>query len=412
MIVQETSCCRICGQNDLQRLLDLGSQALSGRFPASRTEAIPQGPLLLVRCANCGLVQLAHDFDMGELYSHDYGYRSGINEIMRQHLAGIVAKIESLVDLRPDDVVLDIAANDGTLLGSYSKPVRKIGIDPIIEGLSQYYSPDVTRVPAFFTAKSFKDANVGPKAKVISSIAMFYDLPRPHDFVADIAEILAADGIWVLEQAHLGLTLEHCAFDSICHEHLEYYAFAQIDLLTKAHGLRIFAAETNDCNGGSFRLYVCHKGAAYKTDQASIDALIAMEERQGVNDLTAFANMQKRMEALRTNLISFFKEQKSKGKLVHAYGASTKGNVLLQYCGLNSELIAAAADRNPTKWGKFTPANYIPIISEEESRKQKPDFYLVLPWHFRKGFIVREKAYVDQGGKFIFPLPEFEVYPE
>lgn len=412
MIVQEIAACRICGKSNLDKLLDLGNQALSGRFPAQISEVIPQGPLLLVRCADCGLVQLGHDFDMSELYSHDYGYRSGINETMRQHLAGIVAKVESLVELKPDDVVLDIAANDGTLLQSYSKKVRKIGIDPIIEGFDQYYSQEIKRVPAFFTAESFLAANVGSKAKVITSIAMFYDLPSPHDFVADIASILDPNGIWVLEQAHLGLTLENCAFDSICHEHLEYYALAQIELLCKAHGLRIFAAETNDCNGGSFRLYVCHQGAAYPSDLASLQTLKAMEERQGVNDLNAFAKMQQKMDVLKDNLNAFLQKQKTQGRLVHAYGASTKGNVLLQYCGLNNELIAAAADRNPSKWGKFTPFNYIPIISEEESRKQKPDYYLVLPWHFRKGFIMRESSYIEQGGCLIFPLPNFEVYPE
>jgi len=415
MQIHEIYKCRICGNPRLLTVMDLGSQALSGRFPKKDDSDPPIAPLVLVKCDNsrnpdaCGLVQLKHSVDPGEMYGNEYGYRSGINKTMSNHLGGIVEKATGLVTLNAGDIVLDIGSNDGTLLKSYNRTdIRRIGIDPGGEQFKKYYPPGIDLVSDFFTAENFFRAFPDRKAKIITSIAMFYDLEDPMEFVRNIRQILHKDGVWVLEQSYLPTMLENNSFDTICHEHLEYYAFYQIDWMLKKNGLRAIGIEFNFINGGSFRVCVTHADSALRPDAAAIDSVVGKERDLRLETMEPYIAFCNRVEDIRARLTALLRTEKAAGKKIYVYGASTKGNVLLHYFGIDKSLITAAADRNPEKWGSRTPGTNIPIVSEEEARAAA-DYFLPLPWHFKKEFLERETEFLKKGGRFIFPLPEVEI---
>ena len=416
MEVSEVRSCRVCGNSDLLPILSLGVQALSGRFP-SRDEPDPPGaPLLLVRCNDnrnpgaCGLLQLQHSVVPDELYLRNYGYRSGMNLTMKLHLKGIVQRAQEMVDLHADDAVLDIGSNDATLLKSYEMPgLQRIGIDPTGQQFLEHYGRDIQLVSDYFNASNYCSASPNKRAKVITSIAMFYDLESPMSFVRDIKQILHPDGIWVLEQSYMPTMLEMNSFDTVCHEHLEYYALKQLQWMLKRNGLRMLDVEFNSINGGSFRISVCHNDAALRSSQQRIDLAVSNEENLRLDSERPYREFSKRVFSIRDQLHGFLTAEKARGKSIYVYGASTKGNVTLQFCGIDHSVITAAADRNSEKWGRRTPATDIPIISEEEAREAKPDYFLVLPWHFREEFVGREREYLASGGKFIFPLPEMQI---
>lgn len=416
MKIKEIEKCRICGNPDLIPILDLGVQALSGRFPSEGETDPPKAPLELVKCNNtqsfnaCGLLQLKHSVPPEQMYLHNYGYRSGVNQTMRMHLKGIVERVREIVKIHKGDVILDIGSNDGTLLRYYETAgLRKIGIDLAGEQFLQYYTEGIELISDYFNSSNYYSVCPKTQAKVITSIAMFYDLETPMNFVKDIKKILHQDGIWVLEQGYMPKMLEKNLFDTICHEHLEYYSLNQIDWMVKSNDLRIFDVEFNSINGGSFRLYVSHKNCAFKSNHRKINQVFSNEEKLKLNFERPYKKFRKRIFRIKDKLYSFLMTEKRKGKSIYIYGASTKGNVLLQFCNIDHTLITAAADRNPEKWGRRTPGTNIPIISEEEARKAKPDYFLVLPWHFREEFIKRETRFLASGGKLIFPLPEIEV---
>ena len=406
---QAISACRICKSSDLAPVIDLGMQALTGRFPAAGEPDPPSAPLELVRCTDCGLVQLRHSVDVGEMFGDAYGYRSGINATMRNHLAGISGELAKAASLSSGDVVLDIGCNDGTLLTSYPVAgLTRIGIDPIAENFRSLYPKELDVRTDFFNAKTFAAASPGRKARAITSISMFYDLEDPGAFVGDIAASLADDGIWVLEQSYLPTMLEASSYDTICHEHLEYYALAQIDRLVREKGLRIFDVKLNGINGGSFQIWVCHEGAPYAVNAPAIEELKIKEQQLRLNTDAPFAAFRKSVEDNNRALREFVEAAKKDGKNVYVYGASTKGNVLLQYLGLGNDLLMGCAEKNPIKYGRRTPGTGIPIVPEEEARA-KADYFLVLPWHFRDEFVAREADFIADGGKLIFPMPKFEV---
>jgi NDP-4-keto-2,6-dideoxyhexose 3-C-methyltransferase len=400
--------CRICRGTDLADVISLGFQALSGCFPAKGAPDPQTAPLDVVRCQRCGLVQLTHSVDPSFLYTSNYGYRSGINDTMRQHLSGIAAELLTRFEPKPGSAVLDIGCNDGTLLAKYPSTLMRFGIDPLAGKFKSIHPPGIFTATEIFSARAFNTLAGGRRAAIITSIAMFYDLEDPNEFVSDIAQSLDDDGVWVLEQSYMPEMLRNNSYDTICHEHLEYYALSQIEWLAEHNGLRVFDADLNDANGGSSRLYVCHRKAPYAPTQRLTDLRIE-EASNGLQLQATYNAFRERCSRLRDELRSFIQAEVSRKKRIHIYGASTKGNTILQYCGLDHSLIEAAADRNPEKSGARTPGTNIPIISEEESRKMKPDFFLALPWHFRKEFIHREREFSSRGGKFIFPLPALEI---
>jgi SAM-dependent methyltransferase len=412
MSALEISACRCCGHAALQSVLSLGVQHLTGVFPRSPDEKVTSGPLELVKCVDadgCGLLQLKHTYDSLEMYGTNYGYRSGLNQSMVRHLGDTVASIVAKYPPSPGAIVLDVGSNDGTLLSFMPSTARRVGMDPTIAKYGKYYAEGIQKVATFFSAQSFR-ANFGDgKAEIITSIAMFYDLDDPLAFVRDIAAVLAPEGIWYFEQSYLLTMLTQNAYDTICHEHLEYYALRQIVWMMERCGLRVIDVQLNNVNGGSFSVAVCHNDASHRANSAAIDSVKSREEAARLDELEPYHAFAQRVVAHRDALMALIADIRARGESVIGYGASTKGNVILQYCGLTSADIPAIAEVNPDKYGAFTPGTHIPIISEAEAHALKPDYFLVMPWHFRENLIGRETAYLASGGKMIFPLPEISV---
>ena len=412
MSAREISACRCCGHAALQSVLSLGIQHLTGVFPRSPDEKVTSGPLELVKCVDadgCGLVQLKHTYDSLEMYGANYGYRSGLNQSMVRHLGDTVASIVAKYPPSPGAIVLDVGSNDGTLLSFMPSTARRVGMDPTIAKYGQYYVEGIQKVPTFFSAQSFRATFGDEKAEIITSIAMFYDLDDPLAFVRDIAAVLAPGGVWYFEQSYLLTMLTQNAYDTICHEHLEYYALRQVEWMMERCGLRVIDVQLNDVNGGSFSVAVCHKDARHRANSAAIDSVRSGEQSARLDDLDPYHAFADRVVAHRDALMALIADIRARGESVIGYGASTKGNVILQYCGLTSTDIPAIAEVNPDKYGAFTPGTHIPIISEAEAHALKPDYFLVMPWHFRENLIGRETAYLASGGKMIFPLPEISI---
>ncbi len=400
--------CRLNGSSNLVSVLSLGDQALTGVFPRSSEQSVTSGPLELVWCPDSGLLQLGHSYDTSEMYGDNYGYRSGLNQSMVRHLTQKVAMLERVSGLQSGDTVLDIGSNDATSLKAYSvSGLKRVGMDPTGSKFSQYYTDDITLVPDFFSADAF--LKVASKAKVVTSIAMFYDLEAPVSFAQQVAEVLAKDGIWHLEQSYMPSMLRTCSYDTICHEHLEYYSLDVLRKIMDAAGLRIISVKMNAINGGSFAVSVAHKNSPLVSDTPTIDWLLGQEERMGLNTSRPYRDFEERVYRHRNDLTRLLKGLRAAGRRILGYGASTKGNVVLQFCGIGPDLVEAIAEVNPDKFGAVTPGTHIPIISETEARAMNPDYFLVLPWHFKEGIVQREQQFLSSGGKMIFPFPEIEI---
>ncbi len=411
--------CRICGNTNLIPILNLGNQALTGVFLKTKDEVVTSGPLELVKCEedkdnkHCGLVQLKHSYNPDELYGDNYGYRSGLNKSMVTHLENKVNKIEKTIDLTQGDLVLDIGSNDGALLRAYTnKKLILTGIDPTGKKFKEYYPSYIQLIPDFFSAKIIKNYFGNKKAKVITSIAMFYDLESPIEFMQEIRELLDDSGVWILEQSYLPTMLEMNAYDTICHEHLEYYCLKQLKWMTDRMGLKIIDVELNNINGGSFSVTVTKSNSYYYKKGSIVDKILSEEKRRELFELKPYKGFSQRVLKHREKLIKFIKNERDKNKKFIGYGASTKGNVILQFCNLTEKEIPLIAEVNKDKFGCFTPGTLIPIISEAEARAMKPDYFLVLPWHFKENIIEREKDYLSAGGKLFFPLPSLEVFSQ
>ena len=394
--------------DELEPIINLGRQSMSGIFPTSQDQSVPSGKLELVKCmGDCGLVQSRYSFDRSLMYGENYGYESGINNTMKSHLENKIKRTNDFVSLKEGDLVVDIGSNDGTLLKFYPKNLCRVGIDPSsLRFLEQYKEQNINLYVSYFEDLSIINS-YHKKAKVITSIAMFYDLENPIDFMMNIKNCLDKDGIWITEQSYMPSMLKNNSYDTICHEHVEYYSLTQINWMAKHVGLKIIDVSLNNINGGSFEVILCHEDANYGHNVDKIRQILWYESK--FSELKPFEKFRNDVMFNRDMLIRFIKLIEHNQFKIFGYGASTKGNVILQYCGLNDLDIFAIADRNPLKWGKLTPGTNIPIISEEEARKKRPDFFLVLPWHFKKEIIEREKQYLLDGGRLIFPLPNMRI---
>lgn len=408
---QEIKQCRISQSRNLIPVLNLGHQYLTGVFPRSKTDELTCGPLEVVWCPDSGLLQLRHSYSLDEMYGQNYGYRSGLNQSMVRHLSQKVNHLTRIRSLSSGNIVLDIGSNDGTLLNAYPDiGLQRIGIDPTADKFRQYY-PESTVVDAdFFSAEVFRRHFPNGRAQIVTSIAMFYDLEDPTQFVGEIASILADDGIWHFEQSYMPSMLRMNAYDTICHEHLEYYSLGVVERILAANGLKLIDVQMNAVNGGSFAVTAAKSESRLRPNQPIIDWLMSQEERMGLSTPRPFRQFEERVFEHRRNLIDLIRSLNSGGKRILGYGASTKGNVLLQFCGLTEADLPAIAEVNTDKFGCFTPGTGIPIVSEEDAKAMKPDYFLVLPWHFKENIIQREQDFINNGGKLIFPLPEIEIY--
>lgn len=398
--------CRACYSKKLLNIISFGNLYLSDFLKTDKKP--PKYPLVLVLCQSCSLLQLKHTTPPSLLYTDNYGYKSGINQTMKDHLLEITKKsIKYLKKTGKKIVAIDIGANDGTLLKFYPKNVYKVAVEPIkkLSNECRDYSDIV--INDYFNLKSYKKYLKSEKADIITAISCFYDISNPNKFLGDIVKIMKNKGIFVIQQNYLKLMLEKNAFDNVVHEHLEYYSLTSLQNLLKKHRLEIFDVEVNQINGGSFRTYICFKRE--RRISKSVDKLSKIEKKLNFKRKETYKDFARRIRENKKKVRDFIINEVKNGKKIYVYGASTRGNTLLQYFNLNKKLILFAVERNPQKWGKKIASLGIPIISEKQARKDHPDFMFILPWFFKEEFLKRESNYLKKGGHFIFPLPEFHI---
>jgi hypothetical protein len=398
--------CRVCGNSNLVAVLELGEQALTGVFPKSIDTQITSGPLTLVKCAGsgrCGLLQLAHTYPMDEIYGSNYGYRSGLNPSMVNHLKSKVEKIKSLGIIDKQDFIVDIGSNDATTLKHYNlDDCNLVGIDPTANKFKEYYTDNIQLLSDFFSSAKYLTISNGQKAKIITTFSMFYDLENPLAFMREIVDILEDDGVWVFEQSYMPLMLTTNSYDTVCHEHLEYYSLSQIMWMTEQVGMKIIDVELNNVNGGSFSV-IAQKKMGSMIATTSVQQVLDSEITQNLDDLQTYVDFALRITESKNALLKFIEKIKCNGGTISALGASTKGNVILQYCGIGPSMIESIGEVNLDKFGAYTPGTNIPIVNEEIIIASKPDYVIVLPWHFREYFDSQDK-YSELN--LVYPLPE------
>jgi hypothetical protein len=400
-------------------LLSMGEYYVSDFLDADETsEGRQKYSLDLYLDEEHGAVRLSEVAPSADMWGK-YWYRSGTNATMTRELGKIVTEVTERIKYRPGDIWLDIACNDGTLLKQVPSDFVKVGIDPADDSFLAESSQHATVVQDYFHKGAWdKSGYGGQKAKIISCIAMFYDLNDPHPFIADMVDVLADDGVIVLQLSYTPLMMQQLAFDNICHEHVYYHSLTSIGIMFMHHGMQIIDAELNDVNGGSIRIYLQKESAPrtiFGTAQLRqvcdyrVESLFKMEEVADITNSKVWGHFSLLLDKLRADTLAFIHTANKNGKTVYGYGASTKGNTLLQHFGLTSRDIVAIAERSEYKWGKKTVGSEIPIVSEQEVRDAQPDYLLVLPWHFIDEFVDRERAYLEAGGAFIVPCPEFKI---
>ena len=397
--------CRSCKSSNLKYAFSLGKQAMTGIFPSSKKTKISFGELSLVKCEKCNLLQLKDNFDHDEMYGSNYGYMSSLNKSMKFHLLVKAKNLIRKYNLKSGDRILDIGSNDGTFLSFFNKKYELYGCDPTINKFKNYYRKDIKIVPTFFNKENFTKKNF----KLITSIAMFYDLIDPFEFASQIADILVKNGIWHIELSYMPSMIKNTSYDTICHEHLEYYSLSSLKNLLDRTNLKIINMSFNHINGGSIELDISKKKSKYKECKKLINWVLNREDIYNYNSLTQIKNFYQECLKHRKTLRKLLFNLKDEGKKVLGYGASTKGNVILQFCKINENSLKYIGEVNKFKYNKYTPGSKIKIVSESILKKHKPDYLLVLPWHFKDHIIKKEKKFLNNGGNLIFPLPEIEI---
>lgn len=402
-LIKVISNCRICNSSDLISVVDLGTKPLTGVFIKPEEDNPLSAPLELVCCAECKFLQLKHDVDKDSMYS-SYWYRSGTNQTMRDHLGGIVNDVNSMLELSDGDMVIDTGCNDGTLLKQYSSNLHRVGVDPS-NSILDITDKSIVCINDYFTAPNVRAEIPEKKAKVITSISMFYDLSDPERFVNDVKDLLTEDGIWVVEMNYTGDMIESLGYDMISHEHVAYYTLLTFEYLINRCGMYLKHVSYNDINGGSIRIF----SGKSEGESKAVTELRQDEINRGYQDFEIYKNYKESIDSHKAKLRSVIEEINSEGKVVMGYGAATRGNTIMQHCGFDRNDIPAVLDRNPIKFGLEMAGCRIPIISEAEGRSLKPDYLLVLPYYFIDEFIEREMEYLKNGGKFIVFLPRIRI---
>lgn len=401
--------CRSCKSKNLTNCLNLGNQKLTGVFPQKKNEKITSGKLDLVFCNNCKLLQLGSNFKREEMYGENYGYKSSLNPTMISHLKAKSIQLQNFIELNYKDVVVDIGSNDGTFLSFFKKNLTLIGVDPTIVKFRSGYKKNIIQIPSFFNKDVIKKHVLKKKVKLITSIAMFYDLEDPILFAKEIYDTLDEDGVWHFEQSYMPTMIKNVSYDTICHEHLEYYSLMSVKYILDKSNFKIVDIQLNNVNGGSFALTVAKKSSKKFEKSRLINWLLKKEDLFNFNKIKTiknFSNEVYRHKKLFKDLILNLNDM---GKKVFGYGASTKGNVILQFCKIESKHIPYIVDVNPYKRNRYTPGTKIKIINEADLKEKKFDYLVVLPWHFREFIIEKEKNYIKQNKKLIFPLPDIEI---
>lgn len=390
--------CRLC-EGDLKEILSLGDIHLS-TFVDTNDSPPPKIPIDLMQCILCDCMQLRHTVDSDIMYD-DYWYQSGLNQSMRDALKDVVDKAQQYVTIEEANIVVDIGANDGTLLENYDTDVWTVGFEPNKLAQLGEHKCDLM-INDYFSAKLYNQYQ-GDRAHIITAIAMFYDLENPHTFVDDLREVLHKDGVCVIQMMDLLSMLQYTDFTNLCHEHLIYYSLKTFTDLMTQHGLEVFHVEYNGVNGGSLRAYIQHPGTRPINNSVSKALTAEQEYFDTIGDVAEY--FRRNIEVVKDAIVNFIHELNRRNLSVAVLGASTKGNTLLQYFGLNETHIVHAAEINKDKFGKRTVGTNIPIISQTESLEYQPSYYLILPWGFIDNFVDKFNHYLVKGGTFIVPLP-------
>ena len=402
--------CRLCNSTNLNEILNLGNLAFTGIFPEPVDNPIEKTPLRLMWCRDCTLVQIGDDYDLGMLYGDNYGYRSGLNPSMVEHLKKKAANLRKYLPSGNESTILDIGSNDGTFLSFFSgESKRLIGVDPSGGKFRGYYQKEIELFEDFFGPQLVNSNQFDCKADLITSISMFYDLPDPCSFVAAIRHCLGEKGIWHFEQSYLPTMLSTNSFDTVCHEHIEYYSLRVIENLLSNEGLEVIDVSLNQINGGSVAITAAPAGSYELETPDLLSWLRKSETELGLDQLDVYMEFANRSRIISNQLYQLVSSIKSSGKTICGYGASTKGNVTLQYAGLRADMIDVIYEVNKDKFGKLTPGTGIPIVSEKQLLQDKPDYLLVLPWHFREHITMKCRDYVSNGGTLIYPMPYVDL---
>jgi 2-polyprenyl-3-methyl-5-hydroxy-6-metoxy-1,4-benzoquinol methylase len=401
--------CRNCEKNKFLKLSNIGYQPISSIFLKNKKK-IKNYSLDLFKCKICDLVQLSKIANLKDMYGSEYGYKTSVSKLMINHLKEKFIRLKKLNILKKNSNILDIGSNDGTFLNFFidtNNNLNLYGIDPSASAFIENYNKKIKIIIDFFNQKTVKQYfrnNKTIKFSLITSFAMFYDVEDPNTFCRDISNILEKNGIWILEFSYFPLLLKNLTYDQICHEHVVYYTLNTFNKIIKKNNLKIIDFSINEINGGSIEVICAKKNSKHKTKNKKINEILKKEKLITQRDYDRF-NL--RVETSKKNLLLFLKNQKKSD--VIGYGASTKGNVILNYCGVTNKNISYICDANPSKIGKFTPGGYIDIISKERMRKINPKYLLVLIWSFKTEVIKQEKEFIKKGGKLIFPLPIFHI---
>lgn len=407
---RQISSCRLCRENSFHDILDLGEQYFTGRFIKPNEENPPKARLGIAICDSCGLVQLMDSYPAAEMYGPNYGYRSSITDTMRAHLEQIAIQAVSYCRVGEKAKVLDIGSNDGTLLNYFAGSCSDLtGIDPCAEKHLDNYDKRIRVITDYFSAENLRRDDKYPRFDIITSIAMFYDIETPVEFASQIRSMLSSDGIWITEQTHSHTLLNSNCYDSICHEHVTYLSMNAMELICEKAGLKILSVSTNNINGGSFRLTISKNNSLYTPDSESIRRFKVKEAKLKLRDLSTWRAFSAGVLKHKESLEIYLNDETRKGKKILGYGASTKGNVLLQFCNISIDIMPFILERDPRKYGLITPGTRIPVISEEEGKNLAPDILVVFPWHFKDEIIRRETNFLANGGTLVFPLPELKV---
>lgn len=404
--------CRACGSGEIVELFSLGTQFVSD-FPLPGDERKgPQVPITLQLCRSCALVQSEWTAPQDFLYTRHYWYRSGTTATMRTALADVVHAACATVDLQPFDVVLDIGANDGTLLGVYGRPVFRIAVEPAT-------NVDVRNADVVSREFWGVDGSIAVRQivqygmpKVITACGMMYDTDDPNRFISDVQRVLHPNGVFVAQLMGLKQTLANRDVGNFAHEHLEFYSLRSLVELYRRNGLEIFDVTENAVNGGSYRIFARQQYSQRKLPEGSTQRILdALKSEESLTRLETYTEFERELEHLRNDIRSVVYDYNTLEEKVWVYGASTKGNVILQWLGLTGITIDAAVDLSPEKHGRVMVGSGIPIKSEAEFRAACPDLALALPYAFRDEFVEREKEqeWRKRGGKFLFPLPNVEI---
>jgi NDP-4-keto-2,6-dideoxyhexose 3-C-methyltransferase len=400
--------CRNCKKENFEKISNIGYQPISSLFLKNKIK-IKNYSLDLFKCIFCNLVQLSKIPNLKDMYGMDYGYKTSVSKLMVNHLKKKITTLNKFGIFKKRTKILDIGSNDGTFLNFFSKFRTKFelfGIDPSASAFIENYDKKINVIIDFFNKKNVEEHFIKKNIKfsLITSYAMFYDIEDPNEFCKAIEKILEKNGLWILEFSYFPLLLKNLTYDQICHEHCIYYSLSTFNKIISKNYLKIVDFTLNEINGGSIEVICAKRDSRYQSKKNKIRSLIKEENKISKKDFDKF-NL--RMDNSKKNLQLFLMGQKKKD--VIGYGASTKGNVILNYCNLNNNNISFICDANPSKEGKFTPGSHIKIISKKRMRKIKPKFLIVLIWSFRTEVIKQEKKFIQNGGKLIFPLPVFHV---